>query len=67
MPDIVWFVGSSVINVSNWYGSPYSFHPGGINAGMGDGSVRFIKKQVSVEMLYALTSRDGGEVVGGEF
>ncbi|MHC5539449.1 DUF1559 family PulG-like putative transporter [Singulisphaera rosea] len=62
-PNIVWFVGSSVVNVSNFYGAPYSFHAGGINAGMGDGSVRFLKQQTSVEVLSALSSRDGGEVI----
>ncbi len=64
-PNIVWFVGSSVIDVSNWYGSPYSFHAEGIHAGMGDGSVRFLKVQTSVEVLGALSSRDGGEIVSG--
>lgn len=62
--NVVWFAGASVINVSNWNGSPYSFHPGGINAGMGDGSVRFVKEQTAVEVLSGLTSRDGGEIVG---
>ena len=61
-PEITWSVGSAIVNVSNWYGAPYSFHPGGINMGMGDGSVRFIKQQVSVETLSALSSRNGGEV-----
>ncbi|MDG3004853.1 DUF1559 family PulG-like putative transporter [Paludisphaera mucosa] len=63
-PKIVWFAGSSVINVSNWYGAPFAFHAGGINAGMGDGSVRFVKEQTPVEVLSGLTSRDGGEIVG---
>ena len=63
-PTIVWFVGSSVINVSNWYGAPYSFHPGGINLGMADGSVRFLKQQTSLEVIGALSSRDGGEIIG---
>jgi prepilin-type N-terminal cleavage/methylation domain-containing protein/prepilin-type processing-associated H-X9-DG protein len=64
--NVVWFVGSSVMNVSNWYGNAYSFHPGGINAGMGDGSVRFLKQQTAVEVLGALTSRDGGEVISSD-
>ncbi len=63
-PNVVWFAGSSVLNVSNWYGAPYAFHPGGIHAGMGDGSVRFVKEQTSVEVLSKLTSRDGGEIIG---
>jgi prepilin-type N-terminal cleavage/methylation domain-containing protein/prepilin-type processing-associated H-X9-DG protein len=63
-PDVVWFAGSSVVNVSNWYGSPYSFHPGGSNVGLGDGSVRFIKESTSIQVLSSLSSRDGGEIVG---
>ena len=65
-PSVVWFTGSSVVNVSNWYGSPYAFHAGGFNAGMGDGSVRFLKQQTPVEVLSALTSRDGGEVLSAD-
>ncbi|QDV33023.1 DUF1559 family PulG-like putative transporter [Tautonia plasticadhaerens] len=63
-PNVVWFVGSSVINVSNWYGAAYSFHPGGMSMGMGDGSVRFVRQQVSLEVIGALSSRDGGEIPG---
>jgi len=57
-------VGSQILNVSNWYGMPYSFHTGGVHAGLGDGSVRFLSENASVEILGALSSRDGGEVVG---
>jgi hypothetical protein len=66
-PNIVWNAGSSVLNVSNWYGAPFSFHPGGIDVGMGDGSVRFLKQQIAVEVLGGLTSRDGGEVLNADF
>ncbi|QEH32341.1 Type II secretion system protein G precursor [Aquisphaera giovannonii] len=62
-PDIAWSAGSSIVNVSNWYGAPYSFHPGGVNVGMGDGSVRFVKESAPVSVLSALSSRDGGEIV----
>jgi len=62
-PDIVWFAGSEVINVSNWYGAPYSFHPGGVNIGMGDGSVRFLKETADLNTIAALSSRNGGEIV----
>jgi len=59
-----WFVGSEVINVSNWYGAPYAFHPGGIHIGLADGSVRFLSENIDLNVLSALTSRDGGEVLG---
>jgi len=62
-PTVSWFVGSHVINVSNWYGAPYSFHTGGVHLGMGDGSVHFISENISVDVLSALSSCNGKEVV----
>jgi prepilin-type N-terminal cleavage/methylation domain-containing protein/prepilin-type processing-associated H-X9-DG protein len=44
----------------------FSFHPGGINVLMGDGSVRFIKDSVNVVTLRALVSCAGGEVVSAD-
>ena len=44
----------------------FSFHSGGINVLMGDGSVRFIKDSVSVITLRALVSANGGEVVSAD-
>ncbi len=41
-------------------GSP---HPGGFNAAMGDGSVRFIKNTIAVQVFKALITRAGGEVI----
>jgi prepilin-type processing-associated H-X9-DG protein len=39
---------------------PFSFHSGGVNATMGDGSVRFIKETVSPIILkYAIGATDG--------
>ena len=40
-----------------------SFHPGGANALFGDGSVRFLKSSVSYPVIWALGSKDQGEVV----
>ncbi len=42
--------------------SLFSFHPGGINALFGDGSVRFLKESTNVVTLRGLTSLKGGEV-----
>ena len=39
-----------------------SFHPGGANAAMGDGSVRFIKSSIAMQIIWALGSKAGGEV-----
>ena len=38
----------------------YSFHPGGANIVMGDGSVRFLKESVSMLSLYQLAARNDG-------
>ena len=42
----------------------YSFHPGGINAVFGDGSVRFLKDSTNVVVLRKIITLAGGEVVG---
>jgi prepilin-type N-terminal cleavage/methylation domain-containing protein/prepilin-type processing-associated H-X9-DG protein len=45
---------------------PRSKHPGGVNAGMCDGSVRFIKNSVNIYIFQALASAKGGEVVSSD-
>ena len=42
--------------------SPNSRHPGGVNAMMGDGSVRFITNSVDLVTWRAIGTRAGGEV-----
>ncbi|WP_153557457.1 DUF1559 domain-containing protein [Roseimaritima sediminicola] len=63
-PSVTWFVGNEIINLSNLYGAPYAFHPGGMQVSLADGSVQFITEHIDIEVLSALTSIDGGEVVG---
>jgi prepilin-type processing-associated H-X9-DG protein len=41
----------------------YSFHNGGANALYGDGSVRFLVQSVDVWVMYAMSTREGGEVI----
>ncbi len=48
--------GSSYINAS-------SNHSGGVNAGMADGSVKFIKNSVPMQVWWNLGTRAGGEVI----
>lgn len=45
---------------------PSSYHPGGANVLMGDGSVRFVKSTVSVQTWRALGTRAGGEVFSSD-
>ena len=40
-----------------------SVHPGGVNAGLFDGSVRFISETIDLKQLKALITRSGGELM----
>ena len=44
----------------------FSFHPGGINALFGDGSVRFLKDTVNVVTLRSLVTPNGAEVISAD-
>lgn len=46
---------------------PSSRHPGGVNVGFGDGSVRFVKDSINLPTWRALGTRGGGEVISGDF
>jgi prepilin-type N-terminal cleavage/methylation domain-containing protein/prepilin-type processing-associated H-X9-DG protein len=54
--------GPCVINCTNDR-EVYSFHPGGANTLFADGSVHFLKADISIRILAALVTRAGGEVV----
>ena len=55
------------INSSNEWGFLlYGFHTGGVNASLGDGSVRFLRDTISLKTLATLATRSGGEVIGDE-
>ncbi len=43
-----------------------SFHPGGVNAGMCDGSVRFLKNSVNPITYMGLSTTQGGEVISAD-
>jgi prepilin-type N-terminal cleavage/methylation domain-containing protein/prepilin-type processing-associated H-X9-DG protein len=45
---------------------PYSFHPGGVNALFGDGSVHFIKSSINLVSLRGLLTINGGEVISSD-
>ena len=42
--------------------SARSYHPGGVNAAMADGAVRFVTNEISVQIWQAVGSRSGGEI-----
>jgi prepilin-type N-terminal cleavage/methylation domain-containing protein/prepilin-type processing-associated H-X9-DG protein len=77
-PDGTTFPGPCAVNCTNgqlvstypdpYYGTDgtgavYGFHSGGVNALLGDGSVRFVRASIEVRTFAALVTRNGGEVV----
>src|SRR5262249_12396298 len=42
-----------------------SYHAGGVNVGMADGSVRFVNDGIAFDIWQALGTRSGGEVLNG--
>jgi prepilin-type N-terminal cleavage/methylation domain-containing protein/prepilin-type processing-associated H-X9-DG protein len=43
-----------------------SAHPGGVNAAMADGSVRFIKSSIARNVWWGLGTRNGGEIISSD-
>jgi prepilin-type N-terminal cleavage/methylation domain-containing protein/prepilin-type processing-associated H-X9-DG protein len=60
-PDGAMHPGPCGINCSNAR-EVYSFHPGGANAVFADGSVHFLRADMSIRVLARLVTRAGGEV-----
>ena len=60
--DGLTLVGECAINCTNAY-EIYSFHSGGANAAMADGSVRFLRDSLTIRTLAALSTRAAGEVI----
>jgi prepilin-type N-terminal cleavage/methylation domain-containing protein len=52
------------ISVANGHLAPRSYHVGGIQLVLGDGSVRFISDNINNATWRALGTRNGGEVLG---
>ena len=45
---------------------PFAFHPGGVNALFGDGSVRFIKSTINLATFRNIITLNGGEVISSD-
>lgn len=57
--------GPCTINCNNSQGV-YAFHAGGANAVFADGSVRFMKQNLSPTTLFAMVTINGGEVIADD-
>jgi prepilin-type processing-associated H-X9-DG protein len=57
--------GVPIINGDNLHGL-YSFHPGGVHIAFGDGSVQFLADSASTQTVFALITREGGEIVSAD-
>ncbi len=57
--------GPCIINCNN-DSEAYSFHSGGINVVLGDGSVRFVRESMAITTFAAMGTARGGEVIVGD-
>jgi prepilin-type N-terminal cleavage/methylation domain-containing protein/prepilin-type processing-associated H-X9-DG protein len=53
--------------ISVGYRAARSRHSGGVNALLGDGSVRFMRDSIDLITWRALSTRQGGEVISGDY
>ena len=54
------FPPGRIMNTAN------SYHPGGVNLLLCDGSVRFMKNSINIGTWMPLGSRNGGEVISAD-
>ncbi len=57
------YCSSSTSGSASTFSEADSYHSGGVNTLMGDGSVRFIKSTISRQTWWALGTRAGSEVI----
>ena len=51
-------IGAAITATSN--------HPGGVNVALCDGSVKFVKDSIDPKTWWALGTRNGREIIGGD-
>jgi prepilin-type N-terminal cleavage/methylation domain-containing protein/prepilin-type processing-associated H-X9-DG protein len=58
--------GRCIMNCNN-DSEPYSFHTGGMNVGLADGSVRFLQQNISAATFAALLTAKAGDLPGSDY
>jgi prepilin-type processing-associated H-X9-DG protein len=46
---------------------PYSFHPGGMTACFGDGSVRMLQEDIAAQVFAAILTARAGDLAGSDY
>ena len=62
-PPCIAAPGGDLFQITN---AARSRHPGGVNAGMCDGSVKFFKNTINLFIWRALSTTQGGEVISSD-
>jgi len=60
------YCSSSSSGSASTYSDTDSYHSGGVNMLMSDGSVKFIKDSIALNVYWSLGTRNGGEVVSSD-
>jgi prepilin-type N-terminal cleavage/methylation domain-containing protein len=55
------------VQSGNAYNAARSYHTGGVNAVLGDASVRFVSNNITLTTWQAMGTMNGGEVLGSDF
>ncbi|AGA26819.1 DUF1559 family PulG-like putative transporter [Singulisphaera acidiphila] len=66
MPPNAKFCTAGGINGGELAFGPSSYHSGGVNLALADGSVRFVKQTISPQTWWALGTRAGGEIISSD-
>ena len=59
--------GPCAINCSNFVGGIYAFHAGGANVVLSDSSTHFFSADIDIYVMFALVTKNEGEVIADEF
>ena len=65
-PAAPYKIGNVTTNKLGYAWSIGSLHPGGVNVGFADGSVRFIKNTISPVTWFSLQTINNGEIVSAD-